>query len=178
MAAPKGNSYYLLAKETLGRKRIYQTAEEFTEDFLEYVKWCVDNPIISKSATKRQVEEREEVRTFAEPKRRPLSMYGLCSYLGVSRKFFEMSLKNLQQKGHDRTESEDELFTVMTRARSLIENQMFEGACVGDFNANLIIRALGLGDKVDMTSDGEAISSTTPTIINIMRDERCGRKTE
>ena len=178
MAAPKGNSYYLLAKETLGRKRIYKTAEDFVNDFLDYVKWCEDNPIISKTATKRQVEDREEVRTFAEPKRRPLSMYGLCSYLGVSRKYFEMSLKNLQQKGDERTDVEEELFTAMTRARGIIENQMFEGACVGDFNANLIIRALGLGEKVDMTSDGEAINSTMPTIINIMRDERCGRKAE
>lgn len=172
--------YYKLAQKALGRKRIFQTAGEFTAQFLEYIAWCEENPIVSKKASKKERGENgAELRTEAESKRRPMSMYGLCAFLGVSRKYFEMAIKNLDSKGDSRTEDENELFTALTRARGIIENQMFEGACVNDFNPNLIIRALGLGDKVDMTSDGEAISSlTTPTVINIMRDERCGCKTE
>lgn len=65
----------------------------------------------------------------------------------------------------------------MTRAKSIIEMQQYDGASVGDFNATLTMRALGLGDKVDMTSDGEAIKASMP-IINIMRDERCGDRCE
>lgn len=173
--------YYQLAQKALGRKRIFETAGEFSAQFLEYVQWCEENPIVTKKASKKDKEGGSgvELRTEAESKRRPMSMYGLCAFLGVSRKYFEMAIKNLDSKGDARTEVENELFTALTRARAIIENQMFEGACVNEFNPNLIIRALGLGDKVDMTSDGESLSAlTTPTVINIMRDERCGRKTE
>lgn len=172
--------YYKLAQKALGRKRIFKTANEFIVEFLDYVEWCENNPIVAKKASKREKGETgSELRTEAESKRRPMSMYGLCAHLGVSRKYFEMAIKNLDSKGDTRTEEENELFTALTRARTIIENQMFEGACVNEFNPNLIIRALGLGEKVDMTTDGEALNSLpTSTIINIMRDERCGRKAE
>ena len=65
----------------------------------------------------------------------------------------------------------------MTRAKSIIEMQQYDGASVGDFNATLTMRALGLGDKVDMTSDGAPIQTAIP-IINIMRDERCAEASE
>lgn len=176
----KPGLYYQLAQKALGRKRIFKTAAEFIAEFLDYVRWCEENPIVSKKASKREKGEAgSELRTEAESKRRPMSMYGLCAHLGVSRKYFEMAIKNLDGKGDSKTEEEKELFTALIRARAIIENQMFEGACVYDFNPNIIIRALGLGEKVDMTSDGEAISNIpTSTIINIMRDERCGRQTE
>jgi hypothetical protein len=186
MAAPKGNQYYLLAKQALGRPKAIETAKEFEEKFLEYVEWSEDNPILSKRASKRTgatdasgQQKPDEIRMDSESKRRPLSMYGLCAYLGVSRKWFEMRLKTLEEKGKERTEEEEEFFTSITRAKSIIEMQQYDGASVGDFNATLTMRALGLGDKVDMTSDGEAIKTTLP-IINIMRDERCagGREAE
>lgn len=180
MAAPKGNQYYLLAKEALGRPRVIETAEEFQEKFLEYVEWSEENPILAKRASRKETQKDEngnmikptETRMHSESKRRPLSMYGLCAYLGVSRKWFEMRLKTLEEKGDGRTEEEEDYFTAITRAKNIIEMQQFDGASVGDFNATLTMRALGLGDKVDMTSDGQAIRTTLP-IINIMRDERC-----
>lgn len=179
MAAPKGNQYYKLAQEAIGRPRSIPTAGEFIEKFLEYVEWSEDNPILSKRASRREGStdangkpKPAETRLESESKRRPLSMYGFCAFLGVSRKWFEMRLKTLDEKGSERNEEEEEYFTAMIRAKNIIEMQQYDGASVGDFNATLTMRALGLGDKVDMTSDGEAIQTTLP-IINIMRDERC-----
>lgn len=188
MAAPKGNQYYKLAKEALGRPRTIPTAEEFAERFLEYVAWSEDNPILAKRASRREggttvngTAKDPETRLDSESKRRPLSMYGFCAFLGVSRKWFEMRLKMLEEKGDGRTEEEEDYFTAMSRAKSIIEMQQYDGASVGDFNATLTMRALGLGDKVDMTSDGAPIQTALP-IINIMRDERCaetgGREAE
>lgn len=186
MAAERGNQYYKLALGTLGRPKAIETAKEFQEKFLDYVAWSEENPILSKRASRREgavdangEKKPAETRIESESKRRPLSMYGLCAYLGVSRKWFEMRLKNLEDKGEERTEEEEDYFTIMVRAKSIIEMHQYDGACVGDFNAALTMRALGLGDKVDMTSDGEAIKASIP-IINIMRDERCsdGRETE
>lgn len=180
MAAPIGNQYYKLAKQVAGRKPFIETAEEFTKLFLEYVAWSEDNPILSKRASKKETDTDQngnrrpaETRMDSEAKRRPISMYGLCAYLGFSRKWFEMRLKTLEEKGDKRTDKEEEYFTAITRAKNIIEMQQYDGACVGDFNATLVMRALGLGDKVDMTSDGEALKGATPAIINIMRDERC-----
>lgn len=185
MAAPKGNQYYLLAKEAFKRPRAIETAEEFEEKFLDYVAWSEDNPILAKRASRREggtnangTVKDPETRLDSESKRRPLSMYGLCAYLGVSRKWFEMRLKYLDEKGKERTEEEEAYFTSMTRAKNIIEMQQYDGASVGDFNATLTMRALGLGDKVDMTSDGKEIKATAPAIINIMRDERCASECE
>lgn len=184
MAAEKGNQYYKLAKEAFKRPRAIETAEEFEKKFLDYVAWSEENPILVKRASKREgaidsngMPKPAEIRMDSESKRRPLSMYGLCAYLGLSRKWFEMRLKYLDERGKDRTDEEDTYFTAMTRAKNIIEMQQYDGASVGDFNATLTMRALGLGDKVDMTSDGEAIKTTLP-IINIMRDERCAGRCE
>lgn len=179
MAAPKGNQYYKLAKEALGRPRAIPTVEEFKEKFLDYVAWSEDNPILIKSASRKEggtmangTAKDPETRLNSESKRRPISMYGLCAYLGVSRKWFEMRLKELEEKGENRTEEEEDYFTAMSRAKAVIEMQQYDGASVGEFNATLTMRALGLGDKVDMTSDGAPIQTAIP-VINIMRDERC-----
>lgn len=179
MAAPKGNQYYKLAKEALGRPRTIPTVEEFTEKFLEYVAWCEDNPILIKSASRREggttangTVKDPETRLNSESKRRPISMYGLCAYIGVSRKWFEMRLKKLDEKGENRTKEEEDYFTAMSRAKAIIEMHQYEGASVGEFNPTLTMRALGLGDKMDMTTDGAPIQTAIP-IINIMRDERC-----
>ena len=182
MAAEEGNQYWKLAKKTLGRKRKFSTADEFLEQFLEYLSWSENNPILSKKASKREDimeqttdEERKgkrgQVYMESISKRRPLSMYGLCIFLGVSRKWFEMTITNLDEKEDNRTEEEEELFTVLTQARDFIEMQQFDGACVGEFNANIITRMLGLQDKKDITSNGNTVEST-PTYINIIRDDR------
>lgn len=185
MAAEKGNQYYLLAKNAMGRPRAIETAEEFQKMFLEYVEWSENNPILAKRASMKQgatdasgQPKPAETRMESESKRRPLSMYGLCAYLGVSRKWFEMRLKTLEEKGEERTDEEEDYFTAMMRAKNIIEMQQYDGASVGDFNATLTMRALGLGDKVDMTSDGKEIKATSPAIINIMRDERCASECE
>lgn len=185
MAAEKGNQYYKLAKEALGRPKAIETAEEFQEKFLDYVAWSEDNPILAKRASRREggttvngTAKDPETRLDSESKRRPLSMYGLCAYLGLSRKWFEMRLKTLEEKGEDRTKEEEDFFTAIIRAKNIIEMQQYDGASVGDFNATLTMRALGLGDKVDMTSDGKEIKAAAPAIINIMRDERCASECE
>lgn len=184
MAAERGNQYYKLALDALGRPLAIKSAEEFKKKFLDYVAWSEENPILCKRASRREsaedvngIRKPSEIRMETESKRRPLSMYGLCAYLGVSRKWFEMRLKSLDEKGDERTDDENAFFTAMTRAKSIIEMQQYDGASVGDFNATLTMRALGLGDKVDMTSDGEAIKTSMP-IINIMRDERCADRCE
>lgn len=180
MAAEKGNQYWLLAKAALGRKRIFKTAEEFDEKFLEYIKWTEENPILNKSATKRECDlsddedpdrKRNELRMHTVSKRRPLSTYGLCAFLGVSSKWFTMTIKNLENK-EDKKEDELELFTSLTRALTLIQMQQFDGGCVGDFNPSIITRALNLNDSVDITSNGEELKAPSLPVINIIKDHR------
>lgn len=174
----KGNQYYLLAKTTMGRKRIVKTAEEFEEKFLEYVAWSENNPILSRRAMRKEMgvdsdgkQRPPETCLQSESRRRPISMVGLCVYLGVSRKWFEMTIKNLENKREERTEEENALFTSLLRAREFIFMQQYDGACVGEFNPSIVMRSLGINDKVDVTTNGEAVKSVVP-IINIIKDER------
>lgn len=180
MAPPKGSQYYLLAKEALGRRRRIQTAEEFINKLLAYISWCEENPILTKKASKRVIDtpsdedpdkKRNEARMDSESKRRPMSERGFCIYLGFSLSWLVETTKNLDEKGSKRTEEEDNLFNVIKYARDFFANQQFDGAAIGDFNANLIMRNLGMSEKTDVTTDGTAISTSIP-IINIIRDNR------
>jgi len=48
---------------------------------------------------------------------------------------------------------------ITTRIEAIMYTQKFEGASVGAFNASIIARDLGLVDKTDLTSKGEAVQS-------------------
>ena len=48
----------------------------------------------------------------------------------------------------------------INKITSRIENQQFEGATVGVFNANIIARKLGLVDKKDVTTNGQNVTAS------------------
>lgn len=173
MAAPVGNRYSELVDRMRQRHncRKFKTAQEFLDAFEEYVNWNESNPYQQLKAKKQTGEDGDKDTKETHVYRRPLSMYGLCNFLGVSLKWFKNSFKNLEAKGELRDQEEEELFTAENEVLAIIEHDQFEGAAVGMYNQQMISRALGLADKTDITSNGEAIKA--PTVINISKDPRC-----
>ena len=168
-----GNRYAELVDRMLlsYKMRKFKTAEEFNKAFKEYVEWNESNPYQRLKAKNQSGGENDKNTKETEILRRPLSMYGLCNFLGVSLGWFKSSYKILQSKGEQRSEEENLLLQAEECAIAIIEHDQFEGAAVGMYSQQLMSRALGLADKTDLTSDGEAIKPAT--IINISKDPRC-----
>lgn len=155
----KGNEFYKL-REKDGRSLEYQDPLDLIREANEYFEKVLDNPlkeqvIVNKQSTKTN-EKDGEIQTETTPytkdyieKRRPFTIEGLCNHLGIHTNTF----RNYEK----RSEFED----ACARIRMVIDMQQFEGAASGFFNSSLIARRLGLIDKRDITSGGEALKSGT-----------------
>lgn len=146
MAAPKGNNFWE-ARSKHGVDSIFEDGKTFWEASCEYFQWCVANPIEEESnmivglgggASKVEKVRRNKPRVF--------TIHGLCHFLGVNADYITDFKDRLKGKEDDHSKD----FTrFLTRAQETIYNQKFTGAAVGDFNASVMTRDLGLTDKTE-----------------------------
>ena len=114
------------------------TAKELEHKIKQYYKYVDSNP-----AQKRKVEiHKGETKEYIEFIQLPYTIEGLCDYLDICVKTFH------------NYENYPDLLQVVMRARQTIYAQKLSGATANLFNANVVIRDLGLKD------------SDTPQIIN------------
>lgn len=118
-----------------GKDKIFATPEIMWEAACEYFAWCDESPLYStewKDGAKRQI-----------PYKRPYTLMGLCIFWGVSTGF-------LRAFKADETRITPDYLTVIHAIEDIVYTQKFDGAAVGQFNANIISRDLGLADKKDV----------------------------
>lgn len=139
------------AKSTFGRNPTFKTPEDLANACLQYFVWVEDHPFYEFKVVGTSYGE-----TITEniPKKRPMTQASLCLFLDIS----QVSWLNYRDKSPD-------FLRVVEMAMDVIKEQKFSGAAAGFFNTNIICRDLGLVDKKDVTSAGEAIQGNT-TIIN------------
>jgi hypothetical protein len=147
MAAPKGNKFWKLRSKH-GRDKIFSSPDIFLESAYEYFEYCDNNPWLHNEVVK---TGKEAGKILPVPTQRPYTIEALCRFLHITHQTF---------RTYETDENYKDFFTVFTHVREVIENNQFEGATVGAFNANIIARKLGLTDKkdVDLTSKGEKIT--------------------
>src|SRR4051794_37310232 len=128
MAAPKGNSYYLLA---VGFKKPKSyTPELLWKKAIEYVKWVGNNPLI-------------EEKVFANGKRmkvkkmRAMTQQEFCLFARICRDTF------------NQYEKEKEYSDICGRIRDIFYTQKVQGAAADLLNHAIIARETGLADKVE-----------------------------
>ena len=134
MAAPKGNNcWQLRLKHGLDGK--FKKPEEIWENFMQYVQWAEENPLI-------EVDFRGKDAMRVEiPKKRVLTKDGFALACGFS---CWATLAVYRNKSEDFNK-------VFTRVEEAIRLQKFEGASSGFFNHNIIARDLGLMNQEQMT---------------------------
>lgn len=137
----KGNEFWKI-RSSHGRDKIFSTPEILWEEACKYFQWCVDNPEWKVEVVKGSLVNL--------PVKRVFTLEGLCLYLGISTSYFRAF------KCEGRVNAEGFL-TVIEQIQKTVYNQQFSGASSGFFNANIISRALGLVDKKDVTTNGEAL---------------------
>lgn len=137
MAAPKGNQFWN-NRSKHGRDKLFESPELLWEEACEYFQWCIDNPWIKNEA----IKSGDAAGTIMEvPTSRPFTLIGLCLYLNCSENYF----RNFA----DNNKNSDDYMAVLTRIEETIRNNKYEGAMVGAYNANIVIRDLGLIEKIN-----------------------------
>jgi len=121
-------------RNPLGKPPRY-TPEQLAEKFVEFVKWCQDNPIVVKTTTRYANGNWSEVE---DKKPRLISLSAFELYAGVTDSWWAMLSKRARAEEYVRVKAE---------IKKLCESYQKEMASANLFNANIISRLLGLADK-------------------------------
>jgi DNA-packaging protein gp3 len=157
MAPPKGNKFWM-TRGKHGRDAIFTLPEVLWDTACSYFKWADENPWYRYDVVKSGDRVGEVLST---PTQRPYSIAGFCVFLGVGTTWFSVFRLNC---------SED-FSTVINEIETVIRTQQWEGATVGTFRENIISRTLGLVDRTDMTTQGQAINTQNAELANLTEDE-------
>lgn len=129
MAAPRGNTYWKLAKGWgVGNDAVY-TPEELWAKACDYFDWVEKNPL------KEQKVFGSGLRVNVS-KMRAMTQKAFCIFAQIGTTTF------------DRYNDDEAYRGITTRIKDIIFSQKFEGAAADLLNSNLIARELGLADKV------------------------------
>lgn len=139
MPAPPGNQFYKLRAKS-GRDKIFSTPEEFLKAAYEYFDACHEHPWKKQNVSAGAIVETET--------EKPYSIQGLCIFLGIDTHTF---------RNYEQLDSHKDFLPVFTHVRETIENNQFEGATVGAYNANIIARLLGLADHIKTTGSKSVV---------------------
>ena len=139
MAAPKGNNFWELRSKH-GRDKLFATPELMWEAACEYFQWCEDNPITKVDYVGKDGD------MVHRSLGRPFTLSGLCLYLDCSSAFFRSFKSTLNDRDNK------DFVTVLSKIEETIFSQQFSGATVGMFKENIISRALGLKDGLNLST--------------------------
>lgn len=135
MAAPKGNQFWRLAADRIGRPLTFETPEELWTHCVEYFEWVDAHPLQEAQAFSYQ----GKVKLKSLPKMRAMTITALCLFLGI----------DLETWADYRNRKE--FRAVVLRVDNTIRTQKFEGAAAELLNPNIIARDLGLADRNELT---------------------------
>lgn len=144
MAAPLGNQFWKLRSKH-GRDKLFESSELLWEAACEYFDWCIENPWYKSEAIKSGDLAGEIIKV---PTQRPFTLIGLCLYLGCSESYFRKFQAN--------NITNEDFITALTRIEETIKNNKYEGGMVGAYNANIVMRDLGMTDNTALKHSGDA----------------------
>lgn len=144
-----------LTPESRGRHLTFETPRHVWEAACEYFTWVKANPIL----TLEKASSDGMAHTIEIPKARPMTIGGLCVFLGMS----PQTWANYRDRA--------EFLEVISAIEQVMRAQKFEGAAVGLFNANIISRDLGLADKHQLGGDPDNKTPVPLTMIELVAVE-------
>jgi hypothetical protein len=144
-----GNNY---ARGNSGKPKNFKTPDDLWNAFVEYQEWAKAHPWYRYEP----IKTGDEAGTcIPVPVGRPLTIDGFCIFCDITNDSFIDYGKN---------ESHKEFFYIQGKIKKEIYNHKLEGAAVGNYNANIIARDLGLREKTDVELSGE---TKTKVVISI-----------
>lgn len=126
-----------------GRDKLFATPDLMWDAACEYFSWCLENPLFKKESkvVSSGAGLGSEVEIVDIPFPRPMTLSGMCLYIGCSSSYFRTYKL-------DKVKCTPDFLSVIQRIEEVIENQLFDYALIGTFNSNLIAFKLGLAQKI------------------------------
>lgn len=131
-----GNHFWM-NRSSYGKKPMFENGDQLWDACCEYFEWNANNPL---QETKLFAYEGEVTEAQLD-KIRPMSVRGLCLFLGIS-----------LQSWYDWRKLRADLSETIQRVEDVIFTQKFEGASAGLLNATIISRDLGLVDRTEQVA--------------------------
>lgn len=146
-------------KAHLPKARLFADGEVLRSEVCKYFEWCDTNPRYRTELVKYQGMADD----YHVPIKRPYTLQGLTTFLGVSERYFSGSRTQLSAKIAEgkATEIDRGILDVIEWAEQVIRTQHFEGGLTGEYSQQIVARLHGLVDRQDVTSDGEAIMNVS-----------------
>ena len=129
----------------------YYSPDELWLAACEYFEWAKQDPIIKKDFIKSGDYAGQKVDIELD---RPFSLEALCIHINISFQTF-LNYERDQKQTY---------FDVITRIREIINVNNFDGGMVGIFNQNIVIRKLGLTEKIENENKNIAVELTSDDI--------------
>jgi len=137
-AAPKGNTYWKLAKGfAVGNEKKYQPSELW-EKAIDYFEWVEKNPLKEEKVFGTGVR-------MTVNKMRAMTIISFCLFAEICKNTFELYCKD------------EAYLTITSRIRDIIYSQKLEGAAADLLNPSIIARELGLKEQLDHTTKGDKL---------------------
>lgn len=132
------------------------SAEDLWSSFMDYMTHVAETPIVEPKI----FNGKEGPQYGSLDKVRPLTLNGLCNYIGMSPgtwdRWKKEGLKSRQDEVDDK--AAEHFIEVLLCIESVIYDHQFQGAAVDIFNASIISRKLGLADKHEHVSPDGTMS--------------------
>ena len=129
-----------------GQPPCFSSPQEMWDRSVEYFKWCGECLILEDKIFKVKSGDTDILDHEFITHKRPMTLAGLHIFLNIS----EQTWYNYKKK--------DEYLGITNAIdRTMYENK-FSGASVGQFNANIIARDLGLADKTEIKLDSASVT--------------------
>lgn len=139
------------------------TPRKLWEMACKYFEWADKNPIYIAEQSKMPQKipaalatniSNKQLKAFLNqtinmPYRRPYTIEGMCIFLNITRETFDNYSK---EKGYETH------FDTCRAIREIIDGQHLEGGMVGQFNANIVTRKLGLQEKLQTSTELKIIA--------------------
>lgn len=133
-------------------KRIKYNAESLRKKGVEFLDFCVNNPI------KQPHRDFINKKTVYTEIARPLTQQAFCVFAGITRMTFNNYVNGVNQQqdpSNADLEATKDLQEVAQILESIFFSHNFNHAAVGVYKENLIARQLGLGENQTLKGDKE-----------------------
>lgn len=134
----------------MGVHKNIQTPDILLQYFKEYQQYCKDNPILKEDYVGKNADK-----VYRELER-PLSWVGFESFL-----YNQEIVYDLRDYENNKDGRYEDFAPIITRIKSWIKTDQFEGATVGIYKENIISRMLGLVDKVEAKNENTNTNKET-----------------
>ena len=138
MGAPKGNQFWKLGPQP-GRPPAFKSPEEMWEKAIEYFQWAQDTPLEDYAVMKDP--NTGALKQTKVKKRRALTVWGLCNYLGIS-----------QETLYDYKKKKD-FSEIVKRIFDVMHQEKVECALTGIYKDSLVARLVKLPEKHEISGD-------------------------